>query len=104
MGEPEIVTLLLPARPVGVTGFTIEFSAHSETWTAFSPTDATPTGFEDPTALIAITDLNADSEYVIDGINTPLGNAIAASAVGNVFRCRWKTATGYTNPGFVFRV
>jgi hypothetical protein len=95
----QIVVLTLDAPPVDATDFVVEFSATArDPWTAYSPTSASPTGFTDPAALLAVGTLDLDNQLTLDGINGSGGNVVAATAPATFYRYRWFGPSGYGNP------
>lgn len=92
------IAITVEASPA-TTAFNIRFSDDAgETWTHYDPASATPVAAAD----ILVATLSA-GVCTINGINTPTGNAAAASAEGNWYAYRLKSASGYGNWSVPFK-
>lgn len=74
---------------VPVTDETTDFQAQwssdgGATWTPLSRDSASPAAPE----LIGVAELDADGNWLLDGLNNPAGNLEAASETGNLYRVR----------------
>jgi hypothetical protein len=94
MATARIISLNPGDLDADATHFQLLYSADQTTWTTYNPGSAD----------VAVSELDADGLYLLDGINSPAGNAAAASYAGNWYRTRQKTAGGYGNWSSPFKV
>jgi hypothetical protein len=90
MPDARLLELHIPVDDQ-TTHFRLRFSTDVRTWTPFSPADPSPAVPAD----IVVDALDADGNYVLDGINNPQGNMALASQDGTVYQYQLKTLGGY---------
>lgn len=91
--DPRLILIYVPTE-AGTTHFQLQFSRdRGGTWAGFDPVTANPASAAD----VAVGDLDADSNYLLDGVNSPAGNKLDASRAGNRYRLRLKNVSGYGN-------
>lgn len=90
MSEPRLIELHIPVE-ADTTHFRLRFSNDGRIWTPYSPAEASPSIPAD----IVVDALDADGNYLLDGINSPHGNAVDASRDGNLYQYQLKTLGGY---------
>lgn len=99
-GAARILSIRVPAIDT-TTAFQIQFAQSGVfTWTGFDPTDPTPSAAAD----ILVAELDANSDYTLDGLNAPAGNDEAASLEGTWYQVRLKSGSLYGMWSAPFRV
>src|SRR5688500_1781822 len=78
-------------------GETTHFHVQARLTGASSWTDYYATGAGPAIQDIDVADLDANNDYLIDGVNTPTGNKATVSQAGWEYRIRLKDAGGYSN-------